>query len=75
MEKKYRWVNDSVKIDFPLPKPIQEKVDMLEYYDETEDYGYFDACEVLECYAKHWVPDESITQEQFEKLCDRYCGG
>ena len=75
MEKEYRWVNDEIKIDFELPAPIQEKVNELEQYDQEENYLYFDACEVLEAYCKSWVWDGSITTEQYNKLCDRYCGG
>ena len=74
MEKKYRWVNDEVKIDFELPKRIQDMVDELEKMDEEDNWCYFDGCETLEYQSKLYVPDK-LSERQWNKLCSRYCGG
>lgn len=72
MKKKYNWINDEVKIDFIVPKYIQEKINELEELDRAENDYYFDACEYLECDAKECVVQGVITKKQWEQLCTRY---
>lgn len=47
MEKKYNWIQDEVKIDFPLPFIIQDIVDELEALDQTGYDLNFDRSELF----------------------------
>lgn len=73
-KKKYNWINDEVKIDFPLPQILQDKVIELEQLDSEMDYFYFDVCEYLDDDAKLFYVDGVITKEQWDKLITRYDG-
>lgn len=42
MNKKYTWINDDIKIDFPLPKLLQNLVEELEELDLEENWLYLD---------------------------------
>lgn len=72
MEKKYHWIHDEVKIDFPLPSIIQDIVDELEYLDQTEDDLYFDRSEFLEHFTKEFIYSKELTMKQRDLLLERY---
>ncbi len=72
--KRYTWINDDVKIDFPIPKILQDKVEELEQLDQAGDYCYFDVCEYLDDDAKEFYVQGKITKKQWDKLVTRYDG-
>lgn len=72
--KRYTWINDDVKIDFPIPKILQDKVEELEKMDQEGDYCYFDVCEYLDDDAKEFYVQGKITKTQWDKLVTRYDG-
>ena len=74
MSKKYHWVDDTIKIDFKLPKTVQQIVDELEEMDRDEDWCYFDRCEFIENYTKDFVYSGELTMKQRDLLCARYHG-
>lgn len=71
---KYNWINDDVKIDFPLPKILQDKVTELEELDKEMDYRYFDVCEYLDDDAKGYYVAGRISKKQWDMLVTRYDG-
>ena len=71
---KYNWINDSVKIDFKLPKILQHKVEELEQLDKNMDYRYFDVCEYLDDDAKGYYVEGIISKKQWDMLVSRYDG-
>lgn len=72
MNKKYTWINDDIKIDFPLPKLLQNLVEELEELDLEENWLYLDQCEFLENITKECIISGWITDEQRDLLCRRY---
>lgn len=72
MKRNYTWINDDIKIDFPLPKVLQNLVDELEKLDMEEDWLYLDRCEFLENITKECIISGWITDEQRDLLCHRY---
>lgn len=72
IKKKYNWINDEVKIDFPLPKILQYQIEELEELDGKKDYLYFDRCDDLDIDAKNLYVEGVITKEQWNKLITRY---
>lgn len=74
MGKKYNWINDEVKIDFPLPKILRDKVELLEKLDSLMDETYFDECEYMDDDAKGYYVAGKITKSQWDALITRYDG-
>ncbi len=74
MSKQYHWVDDTIKIDFKLPKYLQSVVDELEELDQNEDWVYFDRCAFIENCTKEYIYSGELTMEQRDKLCARYHG-
>lgn len=72
MSRKYTWINDDIKIDFPLPELLQNLVNELEEMDMEENWLYFDRCEFLENITKECIISGWITDEQRDLLCQRY---
>lgn len=72
MEKKYNWIHNEIKIDFPLPSIIQDIVDELELLDQAEDDMYFDHCAFLENFTKEFIYTKELTMKQRDALLERY---
>jgi len=73
--KKYNWINEAVKIDFPLPKGLLSLIEKLEELDACEDYAYFNYSEALDNAAKELVVKGRLSPIQWDLLCARYDGG
>lgn len=69
---KYNWVNDDVKIDFPVPKLIQEKIDELEKMDTEANDLYWDNCEYLDDTCKVMCMEGIISKKQWDVIVARY---
>lgn len=72
--KKHNWINDSIEIDFPLPKGILNLIQKLEELDAAENYGYFNYSEALDDAVKELVFKGRLTTAQWDLLCARYNG-
>lgn len=72
--EKHNWINDSIAIDFVVPKSLQEIISILEQMDEDEDYGYYEYSEVLDYGAKEYVYQGVLTKKQWQTLCLKYDG-
>lgn len=70
---KYHWIDESIEIDFPVPKFIQNLIKELEEYDlEENDVMYIDRSECLENVTKDLVYDRVLTAKQRDTLCRKY---
>jgi hypothetical protein len=69
----YNFINDKYKIDFAVPKGLQEYIDYAEKADKENDYGnyaiYADDIDVI---AKNCCGAGLLTREQWDILCLRY---
>ena len=70
--KKYTWINDEVKLDFPLPKILQNKIKLIEKLDAEQNELYFDECGYLDDDAKNLYAEGAITKKQWELIVTRY---
>lgn len=65
--------NDDIVIDFALPKPVEELIDLLDsLYDAGEDLKYNLYLNELHAYCKSMLGENVITKSQFNKILDRY---
>lgn len=71
--KKESWIDDSVVLDFKIPRSIQYLIEKLEEFDAAEDYAYFNYSEALDDGAKELVARGRLTVEQWDLLCAKYC--
>lgn len=74
MSKKYNWIDNEIIVDFPLPTFLQNVINDLEAMDKNQDEAYFEWCGYLENCTKEFVLDGIITEEQRDRLCERYHG-
>lgn len=74
MEKKYNYINDDIKINFKVPKKLQEIVDYLEELDAEDNAAFYNYAETLEYVGRDFVESGEITKKQWIRLCDRYGG-
>ena len=72
MKKKYQWIDDSVKIDFPVAKWIEDAMKQLEECDLNNDYMYFTYNDALWVDLKNWVAKGKMTETQWDKIMERY---
>lgn len=68
------WVNNEVKIDFELPKRIQNILNEMEEANRKDEFGtYFELVEVLDVVCKNYCGEEGgITKKQWEIIDERY---
>jgi len=71
---KHRWIDDSVVIDFQLPKSMLYLIEELEKLDAEENYAYFNYAEALDVGAKELYRRGILTHEQWDRLCWKYDG-
>ena len=70
----YNFINDNIKLDFPVSKAIQNLIDKCEKADAEDNYGiYMNYAEMLSfVVAKEAYVQGSITHKQWEQIQMRY---
>lgn len=69
---KFHWIDDTIKIDFPVPKAMQILMNECEQLDLDEDYAYFNYIETLDCDAKELVYRGILTEKQWDIINTKY---
>ena len=69
---KFRWIDESIEIDFELPKSMQNLIEKMEELDLQENYAYFSYSEALDTGAKLLYAAGKLTQHQWDLLCAKY---
>lgn len=72
VDKKFHWVNDAVKIDFPISNVMQNTMDEAEMLDLEENTEYSAVADILDLMGKEAYVNGLITKEQWDKICMRY---
>lgn len=71
--REYNFINGNEKIDFPLPKVIQNLVDQAEKADKENDYGlYMNLVDALDVRTKKEVANHRMSEGQWNALLRRY---
>lgn len=69
----YHEIDDSVKIDFMVPKGLQELFDMAEVADKADDFGtYISLADTIDTYSKNCYAAGVITESQWDIITRRY---
>lgn len=66
------WIDESVIIDFKLPKDIQGIADLCEETDKNEDYAYDNWADLLDILCKEAVVQGHMTKRQWDTVVRRY---
>lgn len=74
MEQKFRWIDDSIKLDFKMPKIIEDLIKEVEQFDLDENHAYFSYIEALDSLAKLLYSEEKMTAYQRELIYRRFRG-
>lgn len=71
--QKYRFINNDVKIDFPLSKTMQDLVDKAEKADILNDYGlYMNIADAIDSQGKKETTHHLLKESEWKKLVKRY---
>ena len=71
--KRYHEIDDSVKIDFTVPKELQELFDMAEDADKADDFGtYLSLADTIDTYSKNCYAAGVISEGQWNMITRRY---
>ena len=70
----YNFIDNSVEIDFPITKTMQDLVDKAEEADLLNDYGlYMNIADAIDSQGKKETTHHIIRETQWKKLIRRYC--
>ena len=70
---KYNYIDGSIKIDFKLPRNIQNLVDDAEKADLEDDYGlYMNLASAIDTNAKNAAAKRLLSDYQWETLVRRF---
>ncbi len=72
--QKHHWINDSIKIDFPLPTSMLHLISEAEKLDEANDYGYYNYAEALDDSAKELFKRGELSREHWKQLSLKFLG-
>ena len=71
---KYNFINNSIKIDFPLSQTMQNLVEEAEKADILNDYGlYMNLADAIDSQGKKETTHHIIRESEWKKLISRYC--
>lgn len=71
-KNKFHWINDEVKIDFPVSTTIKNLMVDAERLDLEENFGYFNYAEAISDTCKLAYAEKVLTKEQWELIERRY---
>lgn len=71
---KYNFINNEVKINFEVPKVLQNLMNEAEKADILNDYGlYMNLAYAIDSRAKKETSHHVIRESQWKQLAKRYC--
>lgn len=68
------YIDDTIKIDFPVPKIVKFMMDECEKYDREDDYGLYEpyASHLTSVICKNLCADGILTTKQWHMIERRY---
>ncbi len=66
------FINEDIKIDFPVSKALQEQLDEAERLSQENNTEYFCVADIIDVIAKEGYVNGMYTKEQWERLISRY---
>lgn len=71
--RKFNYINNKIKIDFPLSRVMQDLVNRAEEADLIDDYGlYMNLAYAIDSQAKKETTHNQMTENQWNQLLMRY---
>lgn len=71
--RKFNYINNKVKIEFPLSRVMQDLVNRAEEADLIDDYGlYMNLAYAIDSQAKKETTHNQMTESQWNQLLMRY---
>ncbi len=69
----YRWINDDVKIEFPIHgEVLRNTIEDCERYDREGDPQYFGMARAVDMLCKASVASGHMNQKQWDIIVSRY---
>lgn len=70
---KYHWINDSIKIDFDVPRLVANTMQEAEEADLNNEIGeYYGIADVLDVICKECYVNGLLTKKQWDTITERY---
>ncbi len=68
----FHWIDDTVKIDFPIPKVLENEMKEAEKLDMENSYEYFYSADAIDIFCKNLVSANKMTFKQWDTVISRY---
>ena len=72
LNKKFRWINDDIAIDFKVPRTLRNTMQEAEELDLADNIEYTHVADAIDVLCKEYVVIGLLTQEQWDRVVDRY---
>ena len=72
MKEKFQRINDDIKINFEVPKLLKNTMEEAEALDKEGSVIYTAVADQIDVICKGYVTTGHMTQEQWDKIADRY---
>ena len=69
---RFHWINDNIKIDFPVSRVMQNTMDEAEELDLANDIEYNAVADILDIMCKEAYVNKLLTKAQWRQICTRY---
>lgn len=69
---KFHWVNEDIKIDFPISEGMKNTMEEAEQLDLEESVEYAAVADILDVMGKEAFVNGLITRKQWDTIVERY---
>lgn len=69
---RFHWVNEDIKIDFPISEAMKNTMEEAEELDLEESVEYAAVADILDVMGKEAFVNGRITKKQWDIIVERY---
>ena len=70
---KYRWINEDITLNFPLPTVLKNSIQEAEEADINDCIGEYNAIvDAIDILCKEYVAEHIFTHEQWDLVVQKY---
>ena len=70
--RKFHWIKDEIKIDFPVDRALKNAMEEAEELDLAGSVEYGAVADAIDVLCKQSFAAGKMTQEQWDRICMRY---
>lgn len=72
-EKRFKWINEDIVLDFRLPLTLRNTIEEIEQADLDGDEVEYDALsDIIDVLCKDYCAEGVFTKEQWDLVCRKF---